>query len=78
MHNILLNDTRNGIPKMWFLKRKQKQIVRDAEAQKYMFTYHIKGQFNFMLYCTFRSNKYISGWLNAIKFLVGSSQHVFS
>ena len=23
--NLLLNDTRNGIPKMWFLKRKEKQ-----------------------------------------------------
>ena len=25
VRNLLLNDTRNGIPKMWFLKRKEKQ-----------------------------------------------------
>ena len=25
MRNLLLNDTRNGIPKMWSLKRKEKQ-----------------------------------------------------
>ena len=24
------------------------EIVREAEVQKYMFTYHIEGQFNFM------------------------------
>ena len=26
----------------------QKVLVREAEVQKYMFTYHIQGQFNFM------------------------------
>ena len=35
-------------------------LVGEAEVQKYMFTYHSEGQFHFMFYCTFRSNKYIS------------------
>lgn len=38
-------------------------IVREAEVQKYMLTYHMEGKFDSMLiclYCSFRSNKYIS------------------
>ena len=36
------------------------QLVGEAEVQKYMFTYHSEGQLYVQLYCTFRSNKYIS------------------
>ena len=33
-------------------------LVRETEVQKYMFTYYIEGQFNFMFIFSLRSRRY--------------------